>query len=149
LGATGVAGATGPTGSSGGTVMPGSVDFHAPSVLSAWTNMPAAETPLFGSSITVANVDLSDATEFRLSAYIAVAGSASAELRVKDDAALADLASVAGAGDVAINSTGLRVGAWTAIRVASRIENARLIVMGVGGNATADPSIGHVRMEYR
>lgn len=145
MGATGI-GATGPTGASGGTAQPGSVTFHAPSSLLVWTNMPASLSS-FPSALS-GSADLSNATQFRIYAYVGVAGASGAKLRVCDQAA-GDIASVTGAGDVDISAAGWNAGSWTTIAVSKRISNSFLVLRGLNGNAVADPSFGVIRMEYK
>jgi hypothetical protein len=109
--------------------------------------MPSAET-IFNGAFSGIMVDLSESTEFRLSAYVQVAGHSTAELRVKVGSG-AQLSEVSGAGDLAINSVGLVTTAWVSIAPLQRVGSAHLYLYGVGGNATADPEFRHIRMEYR
>lgn len=146
LGPTGL-GATGPTGASASSGR-GSIDFLAAPAIATWTNQPAALTGLLGVGSFLTTADLSQSTEFRLIVHVWAAGASGAKIRV-GDASGADLASSAGSADIAINSIGLKVGAWSTIKLASRTSSASVQLVGDGGNATADPQFGHIRMEYR
>jgi hypothetical protein len=113
--------------------------------------MPAAQTNFPG---VVRNIyaDLSNATEFRLSARVAVAGAAGAKLRVMcfiSGGPIQDFADTPGTGDVAINVVGTAKGVWAPIDATARIEDCIVTIQGLGGDATADPQFGIVRMEYR
>lgn len=157
-GSTGSLGPTGPTGDTGPTgapsnVKPGSVTFidgrHVP-----WTNQPAAIGVWGGVGSTSGGftaatyVDLTNATAFRLLAYVAVVGSADAKIRLVTPGNT-QLAEVSGAGDIALNvGPAIRETAWVSILPASR-GVVSLTLVGLDGNATADPEICMVRMEYR
>lgn len=152
LGPTGV-GATGPTGAAAAAPQPGSATFYAGYNDLAWTNMPAAET-LLASALAATGADLSGATEFRLIVFVQVAGSSSAKLRVRDGGGGSkettnETANVAGAGDVAINTTGVKFGSWVTMRAGARIANGILWVYGLDGDAAADPVFRNIRVEYR
>lgn len=111
------------------------------------TNIPAAETPLAGSSQAL--LGLVGYTEFRLLISVSLAGNAGSKVRVKDVTDSADLAASAGTGDVAISSTGVVVGAWVAIRAGSLVDSHKLQAYTVGGDAVADPQIGPLFIEVR
>ena len=144
LGPTGLAGTTGPTGAAASSPQPGSVTFNVTSL--TWTNMPSGTTN-FPSGGSVAIVDLSKATEFRIYAYMMAAGASGALLRVFSGAS--DLADPSGSANVTINASGNCLGAWAPIRASARIENCQVLLLGGGGDAVIDPIFGQVRMEYR
>jgi hypothetical protein len=154
-GSTGDQGPTGPTGSVGPTgpaanPQPGSVTFLDGRQSTAWTNMPSALTPIFGSAtFTTTYVDLSQATEFRLIGRPTTSvGASDAKLRVCMESG-ADLALTPGAGDIPINTLGLKKSAWASINPAYRIEDANIVLHGIGGDSVSDPAFTSIRMEYR
>src|SRR5688500_18336892 len=154
-GATGPAGAsvTGPTGAAASDPQPGSVTFVAPTTEAVWTNMPSGTNFfLMLGKVAITGADLSGATEFRLIVHLGTVGATGAALQVRAlSLGAVDLASVDNAGNVAIDSGGASVkfGPWTPIRAGARIADSQLALMGKGGDATADPTFGLVRMEYR
>lgn len=149
LGPTGPTGVTGPTGPS--LIVRQYVFFIAQASTSAytWPNMPSALTA-FPTGIAFPFItDLSLATEFRLQATMSVAGASSAKLRAVTGSN-EDLAASSGAGDVAINfAGGTQVGSWAAINASFKGISQYIYLMGVGGNAVADPQFIAVRMEVR
>lgn len=154
------AGATGPTGSMGptGPVIGGHILIYGcdPSVGTTsgnvWTNMPSAETTLFNRTYYQQRVDFSRATQFRLSLYMVVAGASTAKARIKflNSGVWTDLASSAGAADLAINvnDTLLTTG-WVTMHASARSADCVIQPYGSGGNAVADPFFGMFSLEWR
>jgi len=131
--------------------MPQAVPILMPAASAAWTAMPAALTELLGLTILRARADLTGASEARLVANVGTAGAATpAKLRVQystDLAAWTYLDGAAGPG-VDIDSTGLRVSAWTAIEAAAAAD-VYLRVVGIDGDGAASPAFGSVYVQVR
>lgn len=151
-GPTGATGADGPQGPAGKSV--GGVVFCAtPQTVQTWTNMPAALTELFGATWSRRVADLTDLTEFRLSATQSVAGAAGALLRAEystdGGTNWNNLESAGTAADLAVGTgTGLKVGAWGLI-AAPALGDVQLRIRGLNGDGAADPAFRYIGLEFR
>lgn len=147
IGATGPTGVTGPTGPS---LIPRQYTFFVSGATPyTWPNMPAAVTIFQGALGGGIQIDLTGATEFRLSASMLVAGAAGAKLRVVTTGNT-DIAASGGAGDLAVNfPAGSGIGSWATIHASYKGASQYLYLAGLGGNSVADPQFYAVRMEVR
>ena len=152
VGATGPAGATGATGASAATPETLTLlsenwgGFGNP----AWTNQPAALTELFGTTTARVKADLTDAAQVRLLCSVGTAGAASAAVRVQystDQSSWSYLDGASGP-SLGIGTTGLKVGAWTSFAAGAKAD-VFLRVVGINGDASADPALGHVLLQVR
>ncbi len=143
-GPAGPAGPAGPTGTSGGRL---DIDLRPITGTAAtWTNKPAALTGFLGTTaIYQKRADLSGSTEARVKANQTALGASGALLKVQfsgDGAAWSDLCAIDAA------STGSKLGAWAALPAGAKAD-VHIRLVGIGGNATADPAWHHVTMEAR
>lgn len=117
-----------------------------------WTNMPAAQTELFGSAFARFRADLTGYAQFRLLAAQAVAGVAGALLRARyslDGVSFLNLQETLTTGDLDAGvATGLKAGLWVSIAPAARTD-VTLRLDGVGGNGTADPAWRQLALEIK
>lgn len=155
-GPTGPTGAMGPTGAAPAATAITVVYLFPPySSLgqSAFPNMPAAESLWNGSWENTSIVDLTNATQFRLNLRVIVSGSTGSKVRLKysinGGGTWIDLASPAGAADLTINTINLRVSPWVTVAAGAKTASTLIGLFGVSGNATADPIITDVKLEYR
>ena len=160
-GSAGAAGAVGPTGPAGA---PGATGASAatPETLTllsenwggfgnpAWTNQPAALTELFGTTTARVKADLTAAAQVRLLCSVATAGAAAAAVRVQystDQSSWSYLDGASGP-SLGVGTTGLKVGAWTSPAAGAKAD-VFLRVVGINGDASADPAFGHVLLQVR
>jgi len=111
-----------------------------------WTNQPAALTELAGSTARRLKVDITLATQVRLTVNVTRAGAAGATLLAQyslDGSSWQALGT-----PVAINTTGTLAGAWQTVPSAAR-RDVFLRVAGQGGDGAADPIIGTVIVQVR
>ena len=125
-----------------------------------WSNMPSAETMLFGfgNGDFPVPVDLTRATEARviLRANSAASG---ANIRIKytttGTGTSMSYAALAASGNVSANlptvtgSTNVVVGSWTAIAAGAKVDPCYIAPFGASGNGTNDPFILFVAVEFR
>lgn len=116
-----------------------------------WTNMPAAVTPLYGGAGTtyVRRIDLTAATEARLSFHVAVAGVAGAKLflRYATDGSTFTTPST-GIQATFGASTGQFTSGWVALESGMQAD-VWVAVYGSGGDGVADPRFTTVSAEFR
>lgn len=144
-GVTGPQGATGPTGPAP-TYTRGSVDIYTTAAWLTFTNMVNAYTPLHPATDVL--LDLTPFTQFRTTCYVNVAGSANSRMGPFSDQTGNPLNS-AGYGSVSLATVGGHFGTWADIDPAAKVENASILMYTWGGDATADPQVGHIRVEFR
>jgi len=160
-GATGATGPQGPTGAAGATGPQGPagparqfvVIAATPQTVQTWTNMPAAQTELFGNTFGRRSADLSAEGEFRLSVNQSVAGAAGCSLRVQystnGGGSWSDLESSGTGADLGVGTgTGLKTGAWGTV-AAGALGEVQLRITGSGGDNTADPAFRYIGIELR
>lgn len=119
----------------------------------AWTNMPAALTPLFGrpAGSGATPLDLRGYTEIRLTAACTTAGASGASLQAR----LATAApTVAGSyasplAACSIAAAGILDSGWQVLPVAARVSPAWIDAFGIGGDAAADPVFGLIQLWLR
>jgi hypothetical protein len=153
-GAVGAQGPAGPVGTPGAQGTPENVSLLSENWGSfgnpTWTNQPAALTELFGTTIGRVKADLTASAEVRLLANVAQVGSATAALRVQystDQASWNYLDGATGPA-VNINTTGLKVSSWMALAAGAKAD-VFLRVVGVNGDATADPGFGNIILQVK
>lgn len=111
-----------------------------------WSNQPGAQTELAGSSARRIRIDLTGATQVRLSVRTTRAGSPAAFLSVQyslDENTWVGL----GAG-APISGVSTTASAWQTVPAAAR-RDVTVRVVGQGGDGVADPIIGSVVLEVR
>jgi hypothetical protein len=151
-GPQGIQGIPGNPGADGDDGAPGADGATgAPGIV--WSNMPSGTAIWLNSGTTLTNdstqrADLTDRTECRLSFALQIAGSgATTQLRVQyslDGATnWTDLVTVS-----ALNVTGLKASAWTALPAGAQAD-VFLRLVGQNGNATADPRFSPIVLEVR
>ena len=150
-GATGATGATGPAGPAG----PGTRIFTFSQAITGasdvWTNQPAALNEFLTDTNRRVIIDLTGASEARLSVSTSNAGAATAELAVQystDGGATWAYLDGSSGPTCSLASVGLTAGSWVSIASAAK-TSVVLRVVGSGGNAVADPTFRRVQMETR
>jgi hypothetical protein len=165
-GATGLQGPTGPTGATGsqGTTGPtgatGATGPNRPQYITViggtniprvWTNQPSAVTELFGLDYLRTKGDLTNDSQVRLLVNVITAGAgATTELRGQystDQSAWNYLDGGTGPG-VAINTAGLKVSAWVNLAAGAK-SDVFLRLVGINGDAVADPSFGTAELQVK
>ncbi len=119
----------------------------------AWTNMPAALTELNGANRSRVKVDLTSATEVRVTAAVSVVGAAGAAYRVQyatDGDAQGTWAYLDGGSgpSVTIDALNGRVSPWVTLVAGARAD-VWLRVVGINGDGAADPIVGNVALAVR
>lgn len=123
-----------------------------------WTNMPLADSPMYGPSAPAVMNDFRAVSEFRLLVNVHTAGAAAARIGARffsfDDefGGWMDLSPIANASSVAVNTVGLKDTNWFAPHpevVAEFSELYKLMIWGWGGNGVADPGFGVVALYAR
>lgn len=119
----------------------------------AWTNMPLADSELFGFTRNRFRVDLINAVQFRLQVRVVVAGAAGADLRAEfspDDGvtAFANLDGAAGP-EVVIGTTGWKTTGWVNLAAGAKVNDCTIRIMGKDGDGVADPNLSPIYMEFR
>jgi hypothetical protein len=126
-----------------------------------WTNMPVALNEMFGTNRSRVPMDLSTASQVRVSTNIITIGNAvapaklCAQYSVDGGASWANFdgspgaACASGVAAVTIHVPGLRQSLWQDLPAAAQDENAIVRIAGDGGNALADPNFGVTAIEVR
>ncbi len=115
-----------------------------------WRNMPAALTEIFNATIHRTMVDLSNATQARLTVGVGRAGFATAELRGQystDGATWFYLDGTSGP-SVPINAVGLQVSSWVNLDAGAQAD-VYIRIVGINGNGAADPRFGLITIQFR
>ena len=135
---------------SGGSSLPTPINItlFVDAALKAWTNMPTAETDLFGiANLYYSKVDLTNATQSRIVVRIAVAPVANAKIKVKystDGSTWYDLCLVT----MSATANNTNVGIWTNIPAGAKAD-VFIKVVGIDGNGTTDPSFGLISLQVK
>ena len=144
-GADGAQGIQGQTGAAGANGFPQIlVTLWQDAALTAWTNMPAAETEFRNVLNTRTKIDLTTATQSRVIARVGVAPVANAKIKVQystDEVTWTDLCSVT----MPATANKTNVGDWTNVPAGAKAD-VFLRVAGVDGNGQADPSFGLITL---
>ncbi len=121
----------------------------------AWTNMPAAETFLFGSHRHVIKVDLTNYSQVRLVVNKqATAGAASSILLVKYrtafDTTVGNYSAIGTSSvQVAVNlQNSVQVSNWIDLAAGAKAD-VFVAVAGSGGDGVLDPSFGSILLEFK
>jgi hypothetical protein len=149
-GATGSTGATGPAGPSIAQTLPLLSDNFSSFGSPSWGNQPASLTELFGTTAGRLKADLTNVTQVRLQATVVVAGAGTAALRVQystDQSSWSYLDGASGP-SVNVNTTGVKVSSWVAPAAAAKAD-VFLRVVGINGDATADPSFSNILLQVK
>ena len=141
-GAGGVDWLAGSGGGGGAAIIP----FLHDSLVTEWTNQPAALTELFGTTINRTKINLTAVTSVTFVVNVQVAGVAGAALRVQysTDEAIWNYLDGAAGPSVAIDVTGVEVA--TVSLVAGAKADVFLRVVGINGDAAADPAFGSIAL---
>lgn len=142
-----------------GTVaLKGQAPFIVPFVLfpfatitatSVWTNMPAATTELYGSTVQRKRADLTNATEFRLHVGLTTIGAAAATLTAEYATNITTPTwTTMGGGASIATTTGWKTGGWTAVPAGAKAD-VLLRIVGVNGDGVADPNFTDIYLEVR
>lgn len=121
-----------------------------------WTNMPAAEAFLFGSTSIATEADTSLFTQCRLLVWVDVVGASGAKLILKyyTSGFYSSVASFANAGTSEVSCTidsarGHVSSSWTDLATGAISATALFTVTGSGGDGATDPRVHNVCMEFR
>lgn len=158
-GADGAQGIQGPPGEQGPQGAPGtggnaSTCHDVPMVCAGvWTNQPAALTEFLNNQNFRNRCDLTGTTQVRLKACLtAVAAAANTELRAEysaDGTNFYALGTSASTPAVVVGSAvGTKIGAWVDVAAGAKAD-VWLRIMGINGNATADPNFNKIILEFR
>jgi len=116
-----------------------------------WTNMPAAETELFGNTLGRKVINLEGAVQYRIMINQSVAGFAGADLNLEystNGTTFLD-ADTAGAGEVDCGTgTGVKIGSWT--NLVSGAKTAVWIrLVGKQGDGVVDPGFRQISVQFK
>jgi hypothetical protein len=116
-----------------------------------WTNMPAALTEFRGNAAFRAGCSMRKVEQVRLVVNVLTVGVAGAILAAQwsTGAAFAFFDTVVSGPQVAINTLGFKVSAWTNVPSGARADGVAIRIIGQGGNGVADPEFGQVLVEGR
>jgi len=109
--------------------------------------MPSATTELFGAPRNRTKVDMTSASQARYLLNVSTAGTATATLRVQYSTDQTSWTDLPGA-TAAINTTGLKVSAFTAVPAGAK-QDVFLRVVGQNGDGVADPGFGVSSLQYK
>jgi len=144
-GEQGIQGVPGTPGSNGIDGFPNIlVTLWQDAALTAWTNMPAAETEFRAVLNTRTKIDLTSANNSRVIVRIGTAPVANAKIKVQystDDTNFSDLCSVT----MPATANKTNVGDWTAVPGGAK-QDVFVRVVGVDGNGSADPTFGLITL---
>jgi hypothetical protein len=124
-----------------------------------WSNMPAALSEMYGANRSRVPMDLSTATEARMSTNVLTVGFASGSICMhystdngftwyNFDGSFGTNC-VAGVVQVPVNALGLQISPWTTIPAAAQTENTIIRATTFGGNNALDPNFGVTALEVR
>jgi hypothetical protein len=158
-GNTGATGAPGPTGSTGATGATGATGPSVPRDISIiggtnipriWSNQPIAVTELFGVDYLRTKADLTNASQARLLVNDITAGAATTELRTQysTDQSTWNYLDGGTGPNVAINALGVRVSSWVNIAAGAK-SDVFVRLVGINGDATADPAFGITELQVK
>jgi hypothetical protein len=124
-----------------------------PQTAQQWSNMPLAQTELFGNVWGRRTADLTDFTQFRVSISQSTLGAAGAFLRAQystDGGTMwMDLETGGTGADLDIDvGTGLKIGSWGMID-AGAMGDVQLRIVGQNGNGTTDPNFRYIGIEFK
>ena len=128
------------------------VPFSATSgALAAWTNMPLADTEIYGTTNARLWIDSSPFSQARIVLQHGVAGAADSKLRLQystdDGGTWAD----AGATSIEVLlgvTTGWKRGTWGTLVTAARAD-VLWRLLGSGGDGVADPTMRGIAVEFK
>jgi hypothetical protein len=109
--------------------------------------MPAALTDFLGGTGMKTRIDLTSASQVRLVTYQGAVGATNAKLKIQystDQSAWNDLCVVA----VGAGATQVKSGAWTAVPAGAK-SDVFLRLMGIDGDAAADPAFGMITLQVK
>lgn len=125
------------------------ITFNVGSV--TWTDQPAALTELFGLNDRRCKYDLTQFTEARLIANVETIGGGTASLRAEfsttDGGTYAALDNTTGP-NVSILTAGTIVSSYVSLTASAKAD-VFLRIIGIDGDAAADPVIGNVYLQVR
>lgn len=120
-----------------------------------WTNMPAAATLLFGATLHVRKLDLSNYTQARMTMTKgSVAGVAGSKINLRYFTAWSATASdylAIGTSEISLATDGGAdglVSSWVNLAVGAKAD-VWVAVIGTGGNGVVDPTFGTISAEFR
>ena len=127
--------------------MPSCYSLHAPYSFNAWTNMPAAETEFRGIAHIRTKVDLTNASQSRVTVRIGNAPIANAKIKVQystDESTWVDLCSVT----MPATAFTTNIGAWTDAPAGAKAD-VFLRIVGIDGDGVVDPSFGLITLQVK
>lgn len=144
-GATGNTGDTGPAGPGGvGTL----VLIALTAAGAAWA-IPGAATDLLGVTGYRLAADLTQATSYRLVAFLGAPGGTGAKLRAMySTTAGGAMGAIDTGGDIAADAAGRVTGAWTALPAPAQAD-VWVTVQGLDGDGATEAAIQYLAIEFR
>lgn len=117
-----------------------------------WTNMPSALTEISESGMMLSRtkIDLTNATQVRLTVAVLARGSNQAKIRLQysTDQSTWDYLDGSSEPSVAIRSTGLQVSNWVDLEDDAKAD-VFLRIVGINGNGRRDPVFGLMNAQFR
>lgn len=122
----------------------------APYTYYSWTNQPAAVTELGSSNRSRVRMDLSTADQYRITNNMYAAGfaNASLDLQYSTDNLTFQNAYTHPSGSYCKENIGVNYGSWAPLVAGARTD-VFLRVVGVSGNAVADPRFNNLHVQFR
>lgn len=134
--------------SGGGSIpTPICITLWQDAALTVWTNMPAALTEFRAILNTRTKLDLTSATNSRVTVRVGVAPVANAKIKVQystDQTTWIDLCSVT----MPATADTTNVGVWTAVPAGAKAD-VFIRLVGIDGNGTADPTFGLITLQVK
>ncbi len=124
------------------------VPFLHDSAVSVWTNMPAAKTELFGTTLHRTKVDLTNVTGVTFVVNVQTAGVAGSKLRIEystDEINWAYLVAASSGPEVTVDATGVKTSGAVNIDSGAK-ANVFLRVVGISGDGAVDPAFGSISL---
>jgi hypothetical protein len=135
-----------------GRFYPQIASITAPGNYIVWTDMPAAQTEFFLARTNMRHqIDLTGASQARITTQLNVAGASGAELRLQystDNGSTWNNAAASGNISVSVDAAGQRVGAWASLAAGAKAD-VLIRLVGINGNGAADPEFGLTTAQFK
>ena len=123
------------------------IELWQDAALTAWTNMPAALTEFRAILNTRTKLDLTSATQSRITVRVGVAPVVNAKIKVQystDETTWVDLCSVT----MPATANKTNVGVWTAVPAGAKAD-VFIRLVGIDGDGAADPTFGLITLQVK